>query len=281
MKQKLPTKVYLAKMNGFPEVKNYMTELFDKGRINFPQIKYLHDNLYKKESFYIAQNIFPVAMIIQTGMEIDKLEKLVEGLPDATGTTIFCKEGNEGYLYNKIFTDLYIIAATVDFYQKKGNTIDESIEKYKEIYKTTDLEDRGKMMTKLINGVTVDFDKIHEENKFHYLFHCDYIYKSSLTGRVFDFDTPSDAIKIASMNSQNVYRVKIHENGEIEKLDKIFNWHERADYLKEGEVSNVDIVKRLFEEQTRESIELAQTIIELKSDVFDNYLDDNIEIHEN
>lgn len=116
----------------FKDLEDYISERVNDGKLDYVKLKYLYDNLYKDCSEFIKQNIYPVGEFLSAGYSFEECEKITDLLEDATGKTIFCYEKKEqGYRFNKLFSDLKFCFNNYDEFIKSGNSKENAFEKTK------------------------------------------------------------------------------------------------------------------------------------------------------
>lgn len=110
-------------------------------------MKYLYNNLYKKHSFFVKQNIYPVCEFLKKGYSIKECERIVNILPDANGKTVFCYDNKEiNYKYNKLFNDLIFAFNRYEEYLKDDKTMKQALKNIEEEIDKTDSLQREKMV---------------------------------------------------------------------------------------------------------------------------------------
>ena len=125
------------------DLREYIMENTLNGNINYDNLKYIYNTLYKKQSLFIKQNIYPVCDFLQKGYSISECETLASLLPDAKNMTIFCYDkSDEGKLYNKLFFDLTFVYENYDKYIKFGYDSENSLSKIKHLLKITNVDER-------------------------------------------------------------------------------------------------------------------------------------------
>lgn len=127
----------------FKDLEYYISCRVNENKLDYNKLKYLYCNLYKGYSGFIKQNIYPVGEFLSEGYSFNECEKIVELLEDATGKTIFCYEKREqGYRFNKLFTDLKFGFDKYSEFIKCGNDKNIAFEKLKKELKLVPIEHR-------------------------------------------------------------------------------------------------------------------------------------------
>lgn len=131
----IKTKILASKFKNnsyFKDLEDYISERVNEGKLDYEKLKYLYDNLYKGRSEFIKQNIYPVGEFLSSGYSFEECEKITDLLEDATGKTIFCYEKEEqGYRFNKLFSDLKFCFDNYNEFIKSGNSKEIAFEKTK------------------------------------------------------------------------------------------------------------------------------------------------------
>lgn len=131
----IKTKLLASKFKNnsyFKDLEDYISDRISDGKLDYEKLKYLYDNLYKDHSEFIKQNIYPVGEFLSAGYSFEECERIADLLEDATGKTIFCYEKNEqGYRFNKLFSDLKFCFDNYDECIKSGNDKKTALEETK------------------------------------------------------------------------------------------------------------------------------------------------------
>lgn len=125
------------------DLREYIMENVLNGKLNYDNLKYIYDNLYKRQTLFIKQNIYPVCEFLKEGYSFSECETLASLLVDAKDLTIFCYDKNDkGKLYNKLFHDLSFVYENYDKYIKSGYDSEIAVSKIKDLLKITNYEER-------------------------------------------------------------------------------------------------------------------------------------------
>lgn len=180
------------------DLKEYIKENVLNDALNYDNLKYIYDNLYKNQSQFIKQNIYPVCEFLKKGYSFSECEKLANLLEDAKPLTVFCYDKNDiGKLYNKLFYDLMFVYENYDKYIKLDNDPAIALNKTKHQLEITDYTQRA------IEGTII---------KEKYLWECDVEYYSKYL---------NDEIKKLKQEIKNPTNDNYKDNLNIEKYNRL------------------------------------------------------------
>lgn len=125
------------------DLREYIRENVLNETLNYDNLKYIYDNLYKNQSQFLRQNIYPVCEFLKKGYSFSECESLANLLPDAKNLTVFCYDKDDvGKIYNKLFYDLTFVYENYDKYISLGNDIETSLSKIKHLLEITNYKER-------------------------------------------------------------------------------------------------------------------------------------------
>ena len=104
----------------FTDLSDYIKNSVEKDNLSYENLKYIYDNLYKHQSQFIKQNIYPVCEFLKKCYSFEECERLANLLQDAKELSIFCYNSKDkGKTYNKLFNDLVFVYNNYDKYINK------------------------------------------------------------------------------------------------------------------------------------------------------------------
>lgn len=132
-------------------LEEYLSDRIKKGKLNYDNLKYLYDNLYKDRALHITKNIYQVAEFFINGYSKEEAEKIAKILPDANKylNSNYDKK-DKGYMYNKLFSDLEFAYNRYDTYVQRLKSKEDAFEKLKNEISITNTYQR-KVEVKLYN----------------------------------------------------------------------------------------------------------------------------------
>lgn len=130
----LKTKLLAEKFRNiyyFKDLHEYIIEKIEQNSLSYDNLKYLYNNLYKNNSEFIKQNIYPVCEFLLQGFSYEECEKIANTLEDASNGAFFYDKKDTGKLYNKFFYELRFSYLTYNNFVIQGDSRETAFEKMK------------------------------------------------------------------------------------------------------------------------------------------------------
>lgn len=160
----LKTKLLAEKFRNisyFKDLHEYIIEKIEQNSLSYDNLRYLYNNLYKNNSEFIKQNIYPVCEFLLQGFTYEECEKIANTLEDASDGAFFYDKKDTGKLYNKYFYELRFSYLTYNNFVIQGDSREIAFEKMKNI-KDYNLEELKKELEcRIIN----DYYLYHSETE--------------------------------------------------------------------------------------------------------------------